>query len=264
MTPRDVQALDLAVAAGLVQTTTADLVPGQPVERSVLDVVAFHLGRCRGRVDDVSGGGRHQSIAFATVSSQWREAWRPASGNAASPNGSTGGPGASYPMAIVTGEVRRVSYSMNPHPQADPSDTSDDPVDWISPDGQLAVWHRGDEDGEARVIVYASYEAHAHALQAAVERALRGGVAVEAGAAEFPLPEGHLPTAFQGSVPPALYPRCTVEVLTPSFAPRDEAEGARDGCWRADVRFWWRAPSLVCLPAGADYDPRFIVTTTAP
>jgi hypothetical protein len=257
MNSRDIAALDLAVAAGLVTTTTGPLVAGQSVEQSVFEVVAYHLGRCRARVDDLSGRGRHQEIAFATVSAEWRDAWRAASGNDASPNGAVGD---SYPMAILSSEVRRETLGMNERPASDPSDASDPPVDWISPDDLYALWDRGEEDGEARVIVYATYQAHARALQAAVEVALRGATG---GPASFPLPEGYLPTPFQGAVAPALYPRCLVEVTLPSFAAERE-EGVKSGAWRADVRFAWRANALVARPRTGDYDPRFFVTTTEP
>lgn len=260
MTPRDVAALDLAAALGLISTTTAPLVAGQNVERSVLDVVAFHLSRCRARIDDLSGRGRHHDIGFATVSADWREAWRPASGDGGATNGPNGVTGGSYPMAILDGEVRRELFSMNERPMPDPEAPG---VDWISPDGQWGMWHRGEEEGEARVIVYANYQPQAHALQMAVERALRGGAG--GGPATFPLPEASLPTPFQGYLPSALYPKCIVEVLLPSSAPAsDMADGAREGCWRVDIRFAWRADAFLARPRAPDYDPRFAVTTTEP
>lgn len=258
MNSRDIAALDLAVASGLVQTTTGPLVPGQTAEHGVFEVLAYHLTRCRGRLEDLTGKGLHEELGFATVAPTWRDAWQ---GSAGSAPGGDGASGRSYPMAIFSSETRRELFSMSLRPEPDPSDPS---VDWISPDDLYALWNRGEEEGEARVMIYASYQGHARALQAAVEHALRGGPATD-GLAYFPLPDSFLPTPFQGVLHPAQARLVAVDVLLPSEAPEhDQLEGAAEGAWRADVRFSWRATSLVARPRTADYDPRFSTAISPP
>ncbi|HEU4411184.1 MAG TPA: hypothetical protein VFS43_38380 [Polyangiaceae bacterium] len=244
MNPRDVQALDLAVSAGLVTTTAAPLVAGVTAERALFDALAFHLGRCKARLEDASGAGRHQEIGFSLVVPRWREAWR-------EPD---------YPMAILESESRRELSSMGRAPAPDPRDPS---ADWISPDGLYALWDAGEEQGEGRVLLYASYEPQAAALAAAVEAALGGGPEGQ-GASHVPLPESFLPTPFQGVLPPALYPKARVVPMPATPTDNELEDAAEEGAWRADVRFSWRAPKLVARPRAADYDPRVSVTVPRP
>lgn len=244
MNTRDVQALDLAVAGGRVDTVGGGLVAELEPERAVFEVVAFHLARCRGRLEDLSGRGLHQELSFALVSHKWREAWAAVSG----PD--------SYPLAILDSETADELYAMGERPEPDPAAPS---LDWIAPDDSAALWRRGEAYGDARVMIWATYEPQVKAMASAVRRALRGGHA-SPGVAVLPLPEAFLPTAFQGVLAPALFPTCKVYPLMPSSTPESDAEeGAEEGAWRCDVRFHWQAPLFVARPRLADFDPRFTI-----
>lgn len=256
LSPRDQAALDLATSEGRADAVTADVVAELGPGDAVRYMLAAHLGRVRARLEDRSGAGRHQELAFVRVTDTWPESWKGANG------------ALTYPMAVVTGVVDDELFGMGERPEPDPLDASPEKTrrDWISPDERFALWRRGDAQGEGRVIVFASYEGHASALGAAVRRALQGGVA-SPGACALPLPEAALPVAFQGTLPASLFPTFLAWPIGSSVtAARDDDAAADSGTWRADVPFKWTAPVLVGRPRQPDYDPRILppVVTPAP
>jgi len=226
--PEDDRALDEFVADGLAFLPDGVLVGELEPAQATFEAFAALLRRVSAQVE--SG----ESIRLSSVHTQSPNAWEPQD----------------LPAAVIDDEQTKEwdAYQGTPYRENGQEISTK----------KYALWHVGEDVGDARVTVTAPTSPQARALAEAVRQSLFSNIDTRQGLM-LPLPQAFLPAPFRGRA----HPRCALW-LNAGGGGINSTEGTSDALFRVVVRFRWRAPRISARPALHSLDVGFSSSLTDP